>query len=179
MIHTKKARQFGFAGIGIELYKMRLKVINLKINLPKREVLQVDQTDRQLLAALKHNSRASITQLAADLGVSRVTVKSRMASLRANGIIRRFTIDVSDLVDQDIIHAVSLLELQLAKVEKVHRSLKSFPEISSLHTTNGKWAVVARSETQNLAAFDMFLNRLGKLDGVSNVETCLLLTRLQ
>jgi len=145
----------------------------------KREMRSIDQTDKQLLALLKNNGRASITELAANLGVSRVTVKSRIASLRADGIIRRFTIDVADLVDQDIIHAVSLVELQLAKVEKVHRSLKSFPEISSLHTTNGKWAIVARSETQNLAAFDMFLNRLGKLDGVSNVETCLLLTQLK
>jgi len=139
----------------------------------------IDQTDRQLLALLKHNARASITELAATLEVSRVTVKSRMAALRADGVIRRFTIDVSDVADQDTIQAVSMLELQLSKVEKVHRALARFPEITSLHTTNGKWAVVAQSQTQSLSAFDSLLNRLGKIDGVSNVETCLLLTRLQ
>ena len=92
----------------------------------------IDQTDRQLLALLKHNARASITELAATLEVSRVTVKSRMAALRADGVIRRFTIDVSDVADQDTIQAVSMLELQLSKVEKVHRALARFPEITSI-----------------------------------------------
>jgi len=138
----------------------------------------LDSTDRDLLKLLKHDARASVTELAATLGVSRVTLKSRMASLRADGIIRRFTIDVAALSDQDLIQAVSLLELRLAKVEKVHRELKRMPEFTSLHTTNGKWALVAYSETKNLAAFDQLLNKMGKLDGVANVETCLLLTRL-
>lgn len=139
---------------------------------------QIDPLDRDLLKLLKHNARASVTELAAKLGVSRVTLKSRMASLRADGIIRRFTVDVADLSDQDLIQAVSLLELRLAKVEKVHRELKRMPEFTSLYTTNGKWALVAQSETKNLAAFDQLLNKIGKLDGVANVETCLLLTRL-
>lgn len=138
----------------------------------------IDSTDRELLKLLKHNSRASVTELAATLGVSRVTLKSRMAALRTDGIIRRFTVEVADLSDQDPIRAVSLLELRLAKVEKVHRDLKRMPEFTSLYTTNGKWAVVAHSETKNLTDFDQLLQRMGKLDGVANVETCLLLTRL-
>ena len=55
----------------------------------------IDQIDRQLLTLLKHNARASVTELAATLDVSRVTVTSRMAALRADGIIRRFTVDLS------------------------------------------------------------------------------------
>lgn len=138
----------------------------------------LDTIDHELLKLLKHNARASVTELANTLGVSRVTLKSRLTSLRANGTIRRFTIDVSDVADEDLIQAVSLLELKLAKVDKVHRELRRIPELTGLYSTNGKWAVVAHSETRNLAAFDDFLSRIGKLDGVTNVETCLLLTRL-
>lgn len=140
---------------------------------------QTDEIDRQLLALLKNDSRASITQLSAVLGVSRITVKSRMASLRADGVIRRFTIDVGDLLDNDQIHAISLLEIQLAKVEKVQRALARLPEITSMYSTNGTWALVVQSQTRNLSQFDSFLNTLGKLDGVSNFETCLLLTHLK
>ena len=139
----------------------------------------LDQIDRDLIALLKHNARASITELSAGLGLSRVTVKSRMTALRAEGIIHRFTIDVSAAADHDVIRAVSLLEIRLAKVQNVYRALGRIPELTSLYTTNGKWAVVANSETQTLAAFDHLLNRLGQIDGVINVETCLLLTRLQ
>ncbi len=138
----------------------------------------IDQTDRDLLALLKHNARASVTELSATLGLSRVTVKSRMESLQTDGIIHRFTVDVAGATDQNMIGAVSLLEINLSKVERVHRTLKRMPELTSIYTTNGKWAVVAHSETQNLAAFDSLLNRMGKIEGVSNVETCLLLTRI-
>ena len=138
----------------------------------------LDDLDRELLRLLKHNARASVTELAGKLKVSRVTLKSRMAALRADGVIRRFTVDVGDYDDQDTIHAVSLIALELAKVDKAGRAVAAMPEVTALHSTNGKWSLVARSETRNLAAFDQFLNRVGKLDGVANVETCLLLTRL-
>lgn len=101
-----------------------------------------------------------------------------MAALRGDGVIKRFTIDTGGIHDHDKIQAVSLIDLKLAKVDQAHRALKAMPEFTSLYTTNGKWAVVAHSETVNLAAFDAFLNRIGKLEGVTNVETCLLLTRL-
>ena len=138
----------------------------------------LDQIDRALLQRLKHNARASVTELAQTLEVSRVTVNARLAALRADGIIRRFTIDVSDSADEDLIRAVSLLELDLSKVDQVHRTLRRMPEFSSVFTTNGKWALVAQSETKTLAAFDALLNRMGRVPGVLNVETCLLLTRI-
>ena len=138
----------------------------------------LDQTDRDILKLLKHDARASVTSIAAELGVTRVTVKSRMASLKADGVIRRFTIDVEDVADQDMIPALSLIALDLSKAERVHRALSRMPELTSVHSTNGRWSVVARSETRTLAEFDRLLNRIGKLEGVSDVETCLLLSRI-
>ncbi len=138
----------------------------------------LDAIDLELLKLLKHDSRASVTELANTLGVSRVTLKSRLTALRANGTILRFTIDVAHAHEEDQIQAVSMLELQLTKANKVHRELMRIPEITNLYSTNGKWSVVAHSETKNLKAFDNFLSRIGNLNGVTNVETCLLLTRL-
>jgi len=139
---------------------------------------QIDSTDRALLALLKQNSRATVTEIAATLDLSRVTVKSRINALKKDGIIRRFTIDVADTADQDLIHAVSLFELDLSRNDRVHRALRRIPEVISMYSTNGKWALVVYTETQHLADFDALLNRLGKLDGVSNIETCLLLSRI-
>ncbi|NKB27613.1 MAG: winged helix-turn-helix transcriptional regulator [Rhodobacteraceae bacterium] len=138
----------------------------------------LDNTDRDLLKLLRHNARTTVTELAATLSLTRATVKSRMSALLDDGVIHRFTIETADAADEDHINAISMLEIELAKVEKVHRTLKRLPEITSLHTTNGKWALVARSETRNLTAFDRLLNQIGRVDGVANVETCLLLTRL-
>lgn len=145
---------------------------------PNRIMRKIDQLDRELLKLLKHNARASITELATALGLTRTTIKSRIEALENDGIIHRFTLDVADAADEKLINAVSLIEIDLAKVDKVHRALKRVPELTSLHTTNGKWVLVVRSETPNLAAFDRLLRKLGNTDGFLNVETCLLLTRL-
>ncbi len=127
---------------------------------------------------LKHNARASVTEIAGTLGLSRATVNARMSALQEDGVIRRFTVDLADAAGEDLIHAISMLEIELAKVDKVHRALKRVPEIVSLYSTNGKWALVARTETANLTSFDNLLNDIGRIDGVSNVETCLLLKRI-
>lgn len=53
-------------------------------------------TDRQLLSMLRQDSRRSISEMAAVLGVSRTTVKERMDRLYESGVIEKFTIKVAD-----------------------------------------------------------------------------------
>ena len=47
----------------------------------------MDDLDQKLLAALKRDGRASLSELAADLKVTRTTVRSRMAKLAQTGDI--------------------------------------------------------------------------------------------
>ncbi len=138
----------------------------------------LDSTDRALLTRLRHDARTSVTELANTLGLSRVTVTARLKALKDDGIIRRFTIEAAEAVEEETIRATSLIELNLSKTDRAHRDLARFPEITSLYTTNGTWALVATHETRSLTAFDALLNRMGKIDGVLNVETCLHLTRI-
>ncbi|MEO0678403.1 MAG: Lrp/AsnC family transcriptional regulator [Pseudomonadota bacterium] len=138
----------------------------------------IDETDRTLITLLRQDARASVTELAARSGLSRVTVAARLKGLRESGTIRRFTVELAQPVEEDAIRATSLLALDLSKTDRVHRALRRMPEVTSLYTTNGVWALVATHETRSLEAFDALLNAMGKLDGISNVETCLHLTRL-
>lgn len=48
--------------------------------------------EAELIRQLKMNARMSISELAAGLGVSRATVKTKMKALETNGIIRQYTI---------------------------------------------------------------------------------------
>jgi len=48
--------------------------------------------------------------------------------------------------------------------------------VSTLHTTNGRWDIVAELRTDSLATFDQVLRRIGQIDGVSRTETSLLLS---
>ena len=135
----------------------------------------MDTTDRALLAALKRDGRASITELAAQLSVSRATVQTRIERLRSSGEIRRFTVELGAPDDTAKIAAVTLIELEGGVKRSVVRALHRVPELSSLHSTNGAWDLVARFETNTLPRFDAILNQIREIPGVRRSETCLLL----
>jgi Lrp/AsnC family leucine-responsive transcriptional regulator len=54
----------------------------------------LDNIDLLLLSALSENSRASVSDLAQTVGLTRQTVTERLNRLRSDGIIARFTIGV-------------------------------------------------------------------------------------
>ena len=55
------------------------------------------------------------------------------------------------------------------------RRLAGLPEIRALHTTNGRWDIVAEIEAESLPAFDGLLRAIRQIDGIANSETSLLL----
>ncbi|MEP0941491.1 MAG: Lrp/AsnC family transcriptional regulator [Rhizobiaceae bacterium] len=134
--------------------------------------------DRRLLAALKRDGRASITNLAHSLGQSRATVQARLDRLIASGTIQRFTIDVDAAVDADLIRAVMMIELEGVMTRSVTQRLKKMETITSLHSTNGTWDLVAQIETVNLPEFDRTLREIREIKGVLNSETSLLLNAI-
>jgi DNA-binding Lrp family transcriptional regulator len=128
-----------------------------------------------LIEILKLDGRASVTTLAAKLGVARATVKARMTSLVSRGVIRRFTIDIEPNWDHEMVRAVMMMELDGAKEKSVIRQLRKIPALSSLQTTNGRWGLIAQLETHNLSQFDQTIRAVQAINGVINSETCLLL----
>lgn len=138
---------------------------------------QKDQTDRALLAALKQNARASITELAHRLNLSRTTVKQRLTRLVESGGIRRFTI-VTDTEGDSEIRAMMMVELQGEMSRSVLQALRKIPEISGIFSTNGTWDLVLDIHTESLARFDHVLRQVREISGVLNSETSLLLDRI-
>lgn len=139
--------------------------------------MELSQVDRQLLSVLKNDSRASVTTLASTLGVSRNTVQTRLERLVAGSIIRRFTIEVDSSVEENLVRAIMMVEIEGARARSVTAALKRIPEVASLHTTNGSWDLVAQIEAGSLADFDRILREVREIRGVLNSETSLLLNR--
>ncbi len=133
-------------------------------------------TDRRLLAALRDDARASITELALIAGVSRTTVRSRLDGLVREGRIRRFTIE-TDLEDEDAVRAITMVELQGRMSREVIRKLRAIPEVAAVQATSGAWDLVVELRARSLAGFDRALRELREIQGVSNSETSLLLAR--
>ncbi|GMA28635.1 Lrp/AsnC family transcriptional regulator [Arenivirga flava] len=132
--------------------------------------------DRRLLAALREDGRMPVAELARRLQVARATITTRLDRLVTSGVIVGFSVRVRDEAALDRIRAVSLIEVEGRSTDAVIRTLRGFPEIAALHSTNGAWDLVAELHVDTLAEFDRVLGRIRGVDGVINSETSLLLS---
>jgi DNA-binding Lrp family transcriptional regulator len=136
----------------------------------------VDSTDRRLLALLRDDARMSVAAMAKVLGVARGTVQNRLTRLEADGVIVGYTVRLK-LEDPDQrIRALMTVAVEGNRTDEVLKALRGDPAVCALHTTNGRWDIVAELRTESLEAVDRVLGRIRKIAGISNTETSLLLS---
>jgi DNA-binding Lrp family transcriptional regulator len=136
----------------------------------------MDDTDRQLIALLRANARATAASLAKTLHVARGTVQNRIAKLERDGTIAGYTVRLKPQADQHRISAFMSIAVEGNRADSVLRALRGDPAIEALHTTNGRWDIVAQLRADSLEAFDRVLGRIRQLEGIASTETSLLLS---
>ncbi len=136
----------------------------------------MDDTDRQLIALLRNDGRASVATLAKTLGVSRATVQNRMGKMAANGTIVGYTVRLKPDVEEQRVRALMTLAVEGNQLDAVIRALRGEPAVAALYTTNGRWDVIAELRADSLEGFDRALARIRLVEGISQSETNLLLS---
>jgi DNA-binding Lrp family transcriptional regulator len=135
----------------------------------------MDDLDRALISILRHDGRRSISDLALELRVGRATVRARLERLEAEGTILGYTVVLrADAVAQPV-RGLTMIEVEGRMQDRVVDALVGFPEIGAVHTTNGKWDLVAELSTRDLAELDAVLRRIRLVPGITASETTLLL----
>ena len=135
----------------------------------------MDALDRQLIALLRADSRKAAAALAQALGVSRGTVQNRIDRLMREGVIQGFTVKTRPDVDANRVRAVMTIAIEGERSAAVVRALKGFPEVAAIHTTNGRWDLVADLDVENLAQFSHTLDQIRQIEGIASTETSILL----
>lgn len=69
----------------------------------------LSETEQRLIAVLKHDSRKSISEIASEMGISRVTAKKTLDYLVESGRIKSFTIRLDmDETDMALVHVADI-----------------------------------------------------------------------
>lgn len=136
----------------------------------------MDDMDTRLLALLTKDGRASVSALAATLGVTRATVRARMDRLEQAGEILGYrAVLKSDLADRPVRGAIAI-EIEGKGAARVARTLAGMAEVEAVHSTHGRWDLIAELGADTLETLDTTLNRIRLIDGVSRSETNLYLS---
>jgi DNA-binding Lrp family transcriptional regulator len=135
----------------------------------------MDDLDQRLLVLLRHSGRRSISDLALELSVSRATVRARIERMERQGDIVGYTVILrADAVSLPV-RGITLIEVEGRAADRVVDALGGVAEVTAVHTTNGKWDLVAELGAQSLTELDAVLRRIRLIPGVTSSETNLLL----
>lgn len=136
----------------------------------------MDDTDRELLSLLRDNARTPVVTLAKKLRVARATVQNRIHKLENEGTIVGYTVRLRPGTEGARIRAIMSIEVGGHHGEEVLRALRGHPNVVALHTTNGRWDMMAELRADSLEAFDRVLNAIRSIEGIASTETSILLS---
>ena len=141
----------------------------------KGESSDMDDLDRKLISALRHDARSSLSDMALLLGVSRTTVRGRIDRLKDRGDIVGFTVVLKEDAHRDAVRGLMMIGIEGRGAERITRQLNGLTSVRATHSTNGRWDLIVELGTETLEELDEVLGRIRRLEGVSSSETNLLL----
>lgn len=136
----------------------------------------LDDIDIRLIAALRRDGRASISDLAGKLKLARATVRSRIERLMASGEIAGFTVLTRADVTAAPVRGLTMIGIEGRGTERIIAHLQGMPAVQAVHSTNGRWDLIVELATDTLQELDDTLVRIRRFEGITSSETNLLLS---
>lgn len=133
----------------------------------------MDDIDRRLLQLLREDASRPLKTLAADVSLSRSSVRDRIARMQADGTIRRYTIDTA--LPRDGIAAVLMLRLARTPDPRVVRAVVDTPEVQRCRSLSGEIDLLVDLLAPDVAAINRVRDRLAQLPGVVDAVTAFVL----
>ncbi len=128
---------------------------------------QMDKTDFQILSALQHDCRKSITNIADEIDSSVSTVSTRLKRMVEHGIVR-FQMR---MYENDIYYFASTnLKIKVTPREKLNsvvNALRAIPEVVFLVKISGAFQIEAKLVCKDQPTLDQVIRKqINEIDGI-------------
>ncbi|MBS1228981.1 MAG: transcriptional regulator [Proteobacteria bacterium] len=126
-------------------------------------MIELDKTDRKILAILQREARISITELAARVGLSATPVSERVKRLERENVITGY---YAHLNPQSLgLRILVFVELRLSKksseiFDSVKRELAFVPEILECHLVAGEFDYLIKARIPDMRDYRSLLGRI-------------------
>jgi DNA-binding Lrp family transcriptional regulator len=139
----------------------------------------MDDIDRQIVAQLRSNARASFQAIGQRVSLSAPAVKRRVDRLEADGVIRSYAAVVDPGTMGWPTHAlVSLFcEGRMAAAE-VRDAVAGHPEVAAAYTVAGEASAILHVRAQDTAHLEEALERIRDTPGIIRTQTQVVLSTL-
>lgn len=149
----------------------------MKINRSKPEEREeyFDKTDMAILRLLLADSRQTLQDIGSQVGLSPTTCWSRIKKLEAQGVIKRYTVDVD--ADKLGYHDSVIVQLTLEShtdetLYEFGRVLATIPEVQEAYLVSGDYDYYIRIAVRDTRDYERLLReKLYKIPGIRHSQS--------
>jgi len=139
----------------------------------------VTEAEEKLLTVLKRNVRASISDIARNLHISRATVQARISKLEHIGVIKGYKLDLGNQYLEHFVSAHILISTKQRTSAQVSINLFKIPEVTDVHSIAGEYDLITVVTTKNTEKLNSILGDISRLDGVERTNSSVILSTKQ
>ncbi len=139
----------------------------------------ISDVEEKLLNVLKLDVRASISDLARKLHISRATVQSRIAKLEHLGIISGYKIEFGKKYLDSFISAHVLISTKQQFYAQVTNELFKIKEVTDIHSISGEYDLIVLVTAKNTETINSILGDIVQLKGVERTNSSVILATKQ
>ena len=138
-------------------------------------MVALDQTEKKIVQLLQRDGRMSFVDMAASIGVTEGTVRRKYYRLVNEGLLH--IVGIAEPLKMGLNSlAIIGLSVEPGKLEDVAREVSALGEVKYVAVTTGSSDIIMQAYFRNNDDLSFFLiNRLTKIDGVTEVNTSLIL----
>lgn len=142
--------------------------------------MRVTFKDQQLLSVMRGNARASTTELAQILGVSRSTVQKRLERLENEGVIAGYTVQLSSAYLDQEIQAHVMITVSPAMTADIIEAMEKLNSVRAIYSVSGPHDLIAEVAAMSVTELDKMIDNIIAIEGVERtVSSVILSTRLK
>jgi Lrp/AsnC family transcriptional regulator for asnA, asnC and gidA len=131
----------------------------------------IDVLDRQIIALLQSDGRASNVDIGRTLGIAEATVRKRIERLLHDKVIRVVAIPDVDKLGLEV-EAVIMLKVDFGQAQRIGEKVANMPEVRSVRYTTGEYDIVMEVVLPSDDDLLLFLtDRLGNIQGIRTTAT--------
>ncbi|HSI14303.1 MAG TPA: Lrp/AsnC family transcriptional regulator, partial [Chthoniobacter sp.] len=133
--------------------------------------IELDATDRALIAELQSDGRAPFVELGRRLGLSEKTVRNRVAALLASDVIRIIALTDPRMLGFEAIAMVGLTTDPATPASQIAAEIAGIREVDYVVVTTGRYSVMVEILATDLAELRQVIEQqIGAIAGVRSME---------
>ena len=135
-----------------------------------------DKVDEKIIARLKEDSRESFVDIGKKLNLSESAIRRRVKNMTESGLIRKFTVEVSE---DDATSAIVLVSVDSATdTSKISLKLAKLDRIKSVYEITGQYDITTIISAPNISEINACIDALRKIPGVIDSNTVIILRKV-